>query len=338
MILQTIMAIFILIASTLSYRWQEQLHVTNPQTSHTTNACIQEAQVIPFQNEENINIDNEAKQFPLTKKWRELIQQIRKQHKPSHIMPTESEGKNLCAGYLFELTSLLRGSDAPNTIGMLHPQTRSPADARELPYTYRYRGANIIYDIGNKIGKKLAKDPNSYRSLVSQEDINGFFAAAFSLENRLSDIWFLYNQTIYQKPIGSYGNYNSHIVKNMGISHFKIQVKKSDLSNNQAETILNVLACDKWNKDKLRNIMSHYQWTINNTPAYIDSTWQWWKKDKVCYQPYLLQEGDMLSYQDIIIAHFFETERVDSILQFVCQGDFAPINVININPKFLEKQ
>jgi len=103
-------------------------------------------------------------------------------------MPTESEGKNLCAGYLFELTSLLRGSDAPNTIGMLHPQTRSPADARELPYTYRYRGANIIYDIGNKIGKKLAKDPNSYRSLVSQEDINGFFAAAFSLENRLSDI------------------------------------------------------------------------------------------------------------------------------------------------------
>lgn len=103
-------------------------------------------------------------------------------------MTAESKGKSLCAGYLFELTALLRGSDAPNIIGMLHPQTRTPADARELPYTYRYRGANITYDIGNKIGKELVKDTKSYRSLISQEDINGFFAAAFSLENRLSDI------------------------------------------------------------------------------------------------------------------------------------------------------
>jgi len=124
----------------------------------------------------------------------------------------------------------------------------------------------------------------------------------------------------------------------MGTSDFEITIQKSDMSGNQESTILNALQCDQRMEKRRRQIMSHYKRRVNNSPAYIDSTGQWRKKDGVCYSTYTLQQGDKLSYQDITLAHFFETERIDSLLQLVCKGEFAPINVININSKFLEIQ
>ncbi len=338
MIMKLIIAMAFWTMSIVNQTGKTDLHIANPSISQTNNNCTQTPPTPIFQDLQGGRAKNTKKQFQLTPKGIELIKQMRQKHKASNIMPPESKGKNLCAGYIFELSAVLRGPEAPTTIGMLHPKTRSPADARELPYTYRYRGANISYDIGNTIGKQLAKDPKQYRSRVSTEDIVSFFAAAFSEANRLSDIGFLYNQTNYGNEIGSYWNYNSHIAKNMGTSDFEITIQKSDMSGNQESTILNALQCDQRMEKRRRQIMSHYKRRVNNSPAYIDSTGQWRKKDGVCYSTYTLQQGDKLSYQDITLAHFFETERIDSLLQLVCKGEFAPINVININSKFLEIQ
>lgn len=60
-------------------------------------------------------------------------------------------------------------------------------------------------------------------------------------------------------------------------------------------------------------------------------------KENKILTPYALQTLDSITYTDIALAHFYGGENVDSLLQMSCQGEFFPINVIEINPKFIEK-
>ena len=78
------------------------------------------------------------KTFLLTEQGKKIITNIRALHKAPTLLAEEKFSEGLCAGYLYELTTRMRGPDVPYKIGMMHPKTKQASDARELPYSYWY--------------------------------------------------------------------------------------------------------------------------------------------------------------------------------------------------------
>ena len=102
--------------------------------------------------------------------------------------------------------------------------------------------------------------------------------------------------------------------------------------------IRNALGCseDMWNL--LQPVRTRYAFTINGQPGRMDLDGTIYRQHEYgTRQPYDLQLLDTITYTDITLAHFFEGEKVDSLFQFSCSEQFYPINVINVNPRFIEQ-
>jgi len=279
------------------------------------------------------------KKAPLTQQWKEIINQIRTHQTPTDFFKEEQNNEGLCAGYVYELSRALWWDLIVNTIGLHHPKNRVACDARELPYCYRYQWWTVLTDIWEPIGPQLKKNPSSFPSLVTQEDLIRLFSDAFSYKALLWDLTFLYNQSAYLHMIWSYGNFNSHIGKNMGLSSFKTTIKHPETPLISNDLLLrNALGCSEEMRSLLWPVRSRYEFTVNWNKAVYTIEWELfvlqWKKRK----PYTLQTLDEILYTDIAVAHFREGEKVDSYFQFSCQWDFSPIAVVEINEKFIEKE
>lgn len=51
-----------------------------------------------------------------------------------------------------------------------------------------------------------------------------------------------------------------------------------------------------------------------------------------------LQAWDSIEYKDVTMVHFWEWEKVESLLQFVCNEEFFPVAVVGINEKLIGKE
>ena len=277
-------------------------------------------------------------ELSLTAEGEQTIQGMRDDHQPTTLIKNTKNDESLCAGYIYELTDHLRGPLWPVTVGMLHPKTKKASDARELPYSYRWKGGVILYDIGDTHGPKLKSNPSLYPSIVSRNELLKLFSAAFTWDSLLGDIGFLYNQSGYLSLVGEYGNYNSHIAKHMWLSDFHLTVKSfSEPGNSNSSILQDALGCEDAMREHMQHIFSRYDLKINgHTARFLPNDTLWIKKQNI-RESYDLQTLDEISYIDVVLAHFREGEKIDSLFQFSCQGAFYPINVISINPKFIEK-
>jgi hypothetical protein len=89
-------------------------------------------------------------------------------------------------------------------------------------------------DLGDLYGPQFKNDPTSFLELVSQEDMLRWFASAWNWKSYLGDLTFVFRESQYLHMIGVYGNYNSHIGKNIGVSQFEIELTYPDpLASNQ---------------------------------------------------------------------------------------------------------
>ena len=277
--------------------------------------------------------DYTSTKWKLTDEGKTIIHQVRDLHKAPLILKEDERDDWLCAGYLFELSAMLWWKDAPTDIGMRDPRTHKAANAWELPYGYRYRGWTILTWLSDKIKTK----PLNYWSFVTNEDLKNIFLNAFSEPSILWDIWFLYKNTTVLSQLWSYGNYNSHITKNFGISTFSRVIKETE--NSASKTIRDTLWCDANVWYKLNLVLPHYQFLINGkATAFSGSDLRATSgKQMIWTQAIVLKPLDTIKIQDITLAHFFHGALVDSLLQLVCKWAFYPVNVTSINPKFIEK-
>lgn len=279
--------------------------------------------------------------LPLTEEGKMLIDTIRTHQTPTELISNSRNSEYLCAGYIYELTARLRGPKGPQRVGLLTPRARDACDAWEIPHCYTYYGGNILYDIGARHGETLKDDAHHFPQVVTPEEMIRLFAAAFRPSNLLSDIGFLYHDSNYLYMLGVYESYNTHIAKNMGLSDFTVTVEYPSETVGVGNDLLlrNALGCTEAMRPLVKPIISRYQMRINGKPAryLLDGNLYLVDEAEQTVTPYQLQTLDHVSYTDLALAHFYDGERIDSFLQMSCQGEFYPINVLEINPKFIEK-
>jgi len=214
-------------------------------------------------------------------------------------------------------------------------------DAREIPYCYEYYGGKITYDMGIKHGPELQDDAQSFWKRVTPEEMIRFFAAAFRSGNLLGDIGFLYRNSQYLYMLGAYDNYNTHITKNMGVSDFTVTVEYPSEEKGVGNDLLlrNALGCTEEMRPLIQPLLTRYSFKINGLPArYLaDGSLVLVDEETEALTPYSLQTLDSITYKDITLVHFYGGEQVSSLLNMSCGGEFFPINVIEINEKFIEK-
>ncbi len=277
----------------------------------------------------------------MTDEGKEIIDLIRNSHTKTELISNERNDEFLCAGYIYELTARLRWPKGPQRVGLLNPKARMACDAREIPFCYEYYGGKTTYDMGIKHGPELKADAQSFPKRVTPEEMIKFFAAAFRGGNLLGDIGFLFRNSQYLYMLGAYDNYNTHITKNMGLSDFTVTVEYPSEEVGVGNDLLlrNALGCHENMRPLIKPLLSRYSLKINDQPArYLpDGSLVLIDPETEALTPYELQTLDTITYTDVTLVHFYGGEQVSSLLNMSCAWEFFPINVMEINEKFIEK-
>ncbi len=266
--------------------------------------------------------------FKLEPAARDIISNIRNLHKAKTLISPDNRDKELCAWYVWELSKKLWWDVSPYYIGMQNKKTQTPAKAWELPNYYEYMGGEVLIDFTGSFDLKT-------KNLYEVQDINSlkkFFLYAFSHEALFGDIWFLYTDTNYIDILRPW-NHNSHIWKNMWVSNFELSVSQDN------QKLEDILSCDEDTFSSISQVLENYKISVNQQAAvFYDQQLYYLRDENILWEKIELKFGDVISYDDVTFAHFFDwITRVDSLFQLTCSWDFLPINIMQINPKLIEK-
>ncbi|MCT4616964.1 MAG: hypothetical protein N4A38_02010 [Candidatus Gracilibacteria bacterium] len=288
--------------------------------------------------EDNFKLKNyKSTRYKITPEGKNIINNIRSLHKSPNLIKANNFQKEICAGFIYILTNKIWGKDSALHIGMMDNETKYPAKAWELPNSYVYYGGKLLDNLYPKLKTSVYK----FYDNIKQEDLKLFFNKAFSEEALMGDIGFFYKHTAYLGELLKTGNYNSHITKNMGISNFEYSLDK--IKNNNLETFSNALQCDKIAFDKIKNLLTNYKLKLNNKPIiFLDDNFYYQDIDEKTDKKYIgekidFKQFDKISFSDVTLVHYFGGAKVDSLFNMVCKGEFYPINMMSINPRFIEK-
>ena len=283
---------------------------------------------------ENISLrDYTETKYKIEKKWLEIIKNIRNLHKSPALIAQEFQNKELCAGYISELSQKIWWKKSIYSIWMQNITKWKLAQAWELPFFYEEFGWKILIDLWLKFDAQK----NNYLEKITISDLKHFFAKSFSEQALFWDIWFLYSKTKYSRFLKNW-NSNSHIVKNMWISNFEIIISKFDENKTTLQNFMQNLECNS-DFEKYNNILENYKIYLNNKEIiFYKNHFHYLNWDNSLWQKIELKYLDKITYKDITLAHFFEWKsHVDSLFQFTCKQEFFPVNVISINWRMIEK-
>ncbi len=266
--------------------------------------------------------------FKITDEWKRLIYNARKLKSTKTLIDPQNRDKELCAWYIWTLTEKIWGNMSPYYVGMINRKTQKPAKAWELPSYYEYFWWKQLINFSDKFDL----EKKDLYSKLEKKDLKEFFLKAFSEQALLWDIGFLYKDSGY---IGflKWWNSNSHIAKNIWIWDFSFKII------NPKDNFWDILWCDKETYKNLKNILENYKLFLNKKRiVFYNKDFYYLKENKIIWDKVKFKFWDEILYKDIVILHFYDKKaRVDSLFQFICWWKFLPINIISINPRFIEK-
>lgn len=277
--------------------------------------------------------DYSSTKFSLEEAWKDIIKNAREFHSSPAIIKWEAYNEYVCAGYIFGLSKILWDASAPYLIGMMEQNTKTPADAWQLPYSYEYVGGEILSDFTGD----FSLDDKDYWDEIDSKKLHNFFDIAFSEEVLFGDIGFLYKDTNYLQDLKMYENSNSHITKNIGISEFSRKIKNTENKTN-LEIFSETLSCDANIFPKMKHLLSNYEIYLDQQRiVFHEDKFYKINTDNSLGEEIIFQDISNIILHDITLMHFFEWANVDSLFEMTCQWEFFPINIMQINPRFIEK-
>ena len=284
-------------------------------------------------NENIILKDYSDSRYKIKQEWKAIINNIRNLHKSPVLISHEFQDKELCAGFIWELSQKIWWKKSIYNIWMQNLKKRKLAQAWELPYFYEAFGWKVLSDLW----EKFSLEEENYVEKITISDLKEFFAKAFSEEALFWDIWFLYSKTKYTDFLKKWSS-NSHITKNMWVSEFEITLSNIDENKTDLENIMNNLGCSN-NFIKYIDILENYKISLNNKNIlFYNKKFYYLNSDNSLWGKVIFKYLDKITYKDITIVHFFEWKsHVDSLLQYSCDLEFYPINVMSINGRMIEK-
>lgn len=274
------------------------------------------------------SVSTGAAMFPLTKEGRKIVADALTFRRVPGIIPADRRDESLCAGFDFGLSEKLWGAIAPYRIGMMHPKTKKPSDAWELPWSYAWYGGTVLIDFSAELRKWRA----DYISHVDGARWKEFFRAALSPDVRLGDVGFLFRDTGYVAEMnGTY--FNSHIGKVMGVTEFSYRVPEGAGTGALAAA----MGCRPDFFAVLSPVLEHYKISLDGKEAE-------WRAGELLVRGRRGWETaaplpfSTVTVRDAAVAHFFQTKsRVDGLFALACQGQLLPANVTEINPRLAGK-
>lgn len=277
--------------------------------------------------------DYSGVRFTLEPEGKNIIQNAREFHSSPAIIKWEAYNEAMCAWYVFGLSEIFWDKTAPYIIGMMEQNSKTPADAWQLPYSYEYVGGKVLIDFTGDFSL-ISKN---YWEVVDVEKLKEFFYTAFSEKALLGDIWFLFKDTEYIEDLVWFWNANSHITKNVWVSEFDLTLRSPEWKTH-SEIFCEATQCSEEVLPKLTNILSHYYWELWGKQIVWNAGdfYFLWKENDI-WKKVVFQDLDILKYKDITLMHFYTGAQVDSLLAMTLKGEFFPINVIQINPRMIEK-
>lgn len=278
--------------------------------------------------------DYSGVKYTLEEEGKKIIKNIREFHSSPALIKWEWYNMYLCAWFLFELTTILWWDDAPYIIGMMDQKSKKPADAWELPDSYTYVGWKIEADFS----KKFSLDTKDFWTVFDYRELENFFNTAFTEKVLLWDIGFLFKDTDFISELKVKENYNSHIAKNMGISTF-IKTLDFETENKTNEDIFKeAFSCDTDIYNKIKNLLSHYEIYYNDKRiVYTKWSFYYLGNSNEVWDEVIFEKLWEISMKDITLVHFFQWAKVNSLFEMTCEGEFYPINIMSVNPRFIEK-
>lgn len=281
--------------------------------------------------------DYSTVKYTLENSWKDIIKTIRELHKTPTLISKAYRDKDLCAGFIWSLSEEIWWEYIPYYIWMMTPDEKVPAKARELPYSYKSFGWEILIDFSDMIDLSNFKD--TFWNNISQNDLLQFFSFSFLESSLLWDIWFLYKDTKHIEWLLSEWVYNSHVAKNMWLSEFIKQINFDWEFDNHELVFRKLFDIQLKNISKLDDVLSSYLFFVNwKEIIYKKGSFYYLEKEKYIWDRVSFKLLDNISYIDVTIAHYYKGEwKVDSLLNLVLWWDFLPINIMTVNSRFIEK-
>ena len=277
--------------------------------------------------------DYSSTKFSLEEKGKDIIKNAREFHSSPAIIKGEAYDKYVCAGYIFGLSKILWDSSAPFLIGMMEQNTKTPADAWQLPYSYEYVGGKVLSDFTGD----FSLDTKDYWDKIELKKLESFFDIAFSEKALLWDIGFLYTDTQYLQDLKSYENANSHIAKNIGMSKFTRKIVRSE-NKSHTQILSDTLSCDFEVFTKMKLLLSNYKIFLDGKRiVFYEDTFYYLLPENILGKKIIFMDMSNITFEDITLMHFFKWANVSSLFEMSCQWRFFPINIMQINPRFIEK-
>ena len=277
--------------------------------------------------------DYSATKFTLEEKGKEIIKNAREFHSSPAIIKGEAYNEYMCAGYIFGLSKILWDASAPYLIGMMEQNTKTVADAWQLPYSYEYVGGKILADFT----WDFSLDDKDYWSKIDISKLKDFFDIAFSEESLLWDIGFLYKHTEFLEDLKSYQNSNSHIAKNIWISKFSRKIS-SPGDKTQKEIFSNALSCETEVFWKMKFLLQNYEIHLDDQRiVFFEDEFYDLLEGNVLWEKVVFKDMSEITFRDVTLMHFFEWAHVESLFEMSCRWEFFPINIMQVNPRFIEK-
>ncbi len=277
--------------------------------------------------------DYSAAKFTLEQEGKDIIKNARVFHSSPALIKWEAYNEYVCAGYIFELSRIMWDSSAPYLIGMMEQNTKTVADAWQLPYSYEYLWGTVLSDFT----WDFSVDEKDYWDVIDIAKLKDFFDISFSEEALFWDIGFFYRDTQFTQDLKSYWNANSHIVKNIWASLFTRKISNVDWKT-QNEIISETLSCDREIFPKISDFLQNYELYLDDTRIVLyNDEYYYLEDDSSIWEKVIFTDMSNLKFEDVTLMHFFEGAKVESLFEMTCQWEFFPINIMQINPRFIEK-
>jgi len=277
--------------------------------------------------------DYTSTKFTLEQEGIDIIKNAREFHSSPALIKWEAYNEYVCAGYIFELSRKVWDSSAPYLIGMMEQNTKTVADAWQLPYSYEFLWWKILSDFT----WDFSVDDKDYWKVIDTSKLKDFFDISFSEEALFWDIGFFYKDTQFTHDLKSYWNANSHIVKNIWMSDFTRKISNTQ-GQSQSEIISQALSCESEVFPKIESFLQNYELYLDNQRVVLyEDAYYYLEDDMSIADRVEFTDMSQLRFEDVTLMHFFEWAKVESLFEMTCRWDFFPINIIQINPRFIEK-
>jgi hypothetical protein len=88
----------------------------------------------------------------------------------------------------------------------------------------------------------------------------------------------------------------------------------------------------------MQHMLGNYEIYLDNQRiVFYENNFYYILENNVIWEKVEFIDMSHITFYDVTLMHFFEWAHVESLFEMTCQWEFFPINIMQVNPRFIEK-